>query len=183
MLAGIDPRTFTLDDLEVLEAPVVSLAPLPAAPPERALPPISKRDLRQQFVGVVRMINHLTGGDMRDQVDTLDFLVRRVNELEARDDQREKDMQALRDQLALEKDHYQKAIQNEIAGYKKALRNISARLEIYRDPFDALPFSKWKNEAKGKWMLAAGETIDWAVQRADNQLEPVNAVPIAADED
>lgn len=169
---GIDPMTLTLADLDVMEAPTTAIVkPAPAA-----VKPLTKRDTRQRIIGAMKMINWLCGGEMQQEIDSTDFLVRRIDELEAQ-------MEKMREQFEQEKSHYRKANENEIAGYKKALRNIAARLEVYRDPFNLLPFSKWKNEAKGKWMLAAGETIDWAVQRADNQLDPINAVVIAADED
>lgn len=165
---GIDPTTIRLADLEVMEAkPASSLAV------QRPL--LGKRDAKQQLLGAMRIINHLSGGDMRQQIDTVEFLSLRVDELEAQ-------IEAMQKQFEAEKASYRQSMVGEIAGYKKALRNIAAVLALYSDPFDLKPFSKWKNDEKGKWMLAAAESIKWAVQRADNQLDPVNAVPIAADE-
>lgn len=172
--AGIDPMTVRLADLDVMEAkPESSMEIIQPAPAQRPL--LTRRDAKQQLLGAMRIINHLSGGDMRQQIDTVEFLSVRVDELETLLAEERKAFEA-------EKASYQRAMAGEIAGYKKALRNIAVVLNIYSDPFDALPFSKWKNEAKGKWMMAATESIKWAVQRADNQLDPVNAVPIAPDE-
>lgn len=172
---AIDPLKLKLADLEVLEARD-SGAMRAIEKAEQHYKPITQRDARQRMIGMMKMINHFSGGDMRQEIDTIDFLVQRIDVLEHQIETMQKAHEAEVNQL---KGHRL----DEIAGYKKALRNIAARLELYRDPFKVLPFSKWKNEAKGKWMLAVGETIDWAVQRADNQLDPVNAVVIAADED
>lgn len=159
MLIGIDPKTVTLADLEVLEAPK-TIAPVPPAPAERALPPISKRDLRQQFVGVIRMINHLTGGDMREQVDSLDFLVRRND--------------ALEEQI--------RQLEAEKASYRKALSAVGTVLDLYSgDPFELKVMSKWNKAELGNWMIAAAESIKWVMQRAENALDPDHAVPIAKD--
>lgn len=165
---GIDPTTIRLADLEVMEA-----KPASALAVQRPL--LGKRDAKQQLLGAMRIINHLSGGDMRQQIDTVEFLSLRVDELEAQLAEERKAFEA-------EKASYRQSMVAEIAGYKKALRNIAVVLAMYSDPFDLKPFSKWKNEEKGKWILAAGESIKWAVQRADNQLDPVNAVPIAPDE-
>lgn len=167
-ITGLDPLKVRLADLEVLESKqrATSLAV------QQTL--LTKRDAKQQLIGAMRIINHLSGGDMRAQIDTVAFLSVRIDELEAQ-------IETMRKQFEDEKAIYQNSKKDEIAGYKKALRNIAAVLEPYRNPFEVLPFSKWKNEQKGKWMLAVGESIDWAVQRADNQLDPTNAVVIAAD--
>lgn len=165
----------TIADLENLAAnhsQTITTVPTPKWQP----PQLTKRDVRQRVFGTLKLLVFLCGGDMRQEVDAADFLVRRIDELERQAEEREaahqREIEAIRNGKT-----------EEIAGYKKALRNIAARLEIYRDPFDSKPFSKWKNDEKGKWMLAVGETIDWAVQRADNQLDPINAITIAADED
>lgn len=175
--AGIDPRTVRLADLAdltVMEAkPASTLAIIEPLQAQRPL--LKRRDAKQQLLGAMRIINHLSGGDMRQQIDTVEFLSLRVDELEAQ-------IEAMQKQFEAEKASYQNANRNEIAGYKKALRNIAAVLMLYTDPFDLKPFSKWKNDEKGKWILAAGESVKWAVQRADNQLDPINAVVIAADE-
>jgi hypothetical protein len=133
---------------------------------------ITARDARHQILGGIKIIARICGIDMTQDIYPAEMLVQRIDQLE--------DMvQAQR----VEIERLKGANRDEIAGYKKALRNIAARLEIYRQPFENKPFSKWKNDDKGKWMLAVGETVDWAVQRADNQLDPVNAVTIAPDED
>jgi hypothetical protein len=173
-ITGIDPMTVRLADLDVMEAkPQSSIEVIQFATAQRPL--FTKRDAKQQLLGAMRIINHLSGSDMRQKIDTVEFLSLRVDELEALLAEERK---AFED----EKVRYQRAMAGEIAGYKKALRNIAAVIEPYRNPFDALPFSKWKNEAKGQWMLAAAESIQWAVQRAENQIDPVNAVPIAPDD-
>lgn len=171
--------TLTMQKLDELAAKYTQLPPAapialssPIAPPvSRDRPVIEARDARQRIIGGLKMISYFCGGLMRQEIDQADFLVRRIDELEAQ-------LGAMRQEL--ETARTEKAA--EIGGYKKALRNIAAVLDLYRDPFDSKPFSKWKNEEKGKWMLAAAESIEWAVQRADNQLDPVNAVVIAPDE-
>lgn len=172
---GIDPTTIRLADLDVMEVPNQMIV-------KPTLPRVTKRDAQHEILGAIKIIARLNGMSMVEQVHPTELLVRRIDQLEDEAAQREKDIQALIEKYEAEKSHYQQSTVNEIAGYKKALRNIAAVLEDYSNPFDALPFSKWKNEAKGKWMLAVAESIKWAVQRADNQLDPVNAVPIAADE-
>jgi hypothetical protein len=158
----------TIQDLEVL----IAEAPPPAAVEVYRVPKVTARDARHQVLGAIKIIARMSGMDMTRDVHPTELLVERIDNLEAEIDVLRKELEAAK-----------AAKQDEIAGYKKALRNIAARLEIYRQPFENLPFSKWKNDAKGKWMLAVGETVDWAVQRADNQLDPVNAVVIAPDED
>lgn len=172
MQIGIDPTTLTLADLDVLEAPAQTLAIV--EPPAVKRPLLTRRDAKQQLIGAMRMINHFSGGDMRQQIDTVAFLSTRVDELEMQLEEERKAFEA-------EKASYRKQLADEIAGYKKALRNIASVLDMYSDPFEIKPFSKWKNDEKGKWMMAAAESIKWAVQRADNQLDPVNAVAIAPD--
>lgn len=159
--ATLEPTRIRMADLEILEAQQSSIMPasIPAAPREKRLPPMTKRDLRQQFLGVARMINHLSGGDMREQIDNLDFMVRHIDLLEEEKTQLERDNAELR----------------------KALSAICTVLEGHEDPFEVKPPSKWKKVEADKWMLAAGESIKWVMQRAENALEPVNAVPIAAD--
>lgn len=158
----------TIHDLEVL----IAEPPPPAAVELYRVPKVTARDARHQVLGAIKIIARMSGMDMTRDVHPTELLVERIDNLEA-------EIDVLRQELAAAK----VAKQDEIAGYKKALRNIAARLEIYRQPFENLPFSKWKSDAKGKWMLAVGETVDWAVQRADNQLDPMNAVVIAPDED
>lgn len=178
----IEPARMTMADLEILEAEHapkgISVLSTKWQPPQ-----LTKRDVRQRVFGTLKLLVFLCGGDMRKEVDAADFLVRRIDALEDEAQKRETYIQQLIEKHEAEKVAYRNSQRDVIAGYKKALRNIAGRLELYRTPFEELPFSKWKNEAKGKWMLAAGETIDWAVQRADNQLDPINAVVIAADED
>ncbi len=174
MQIGIDPTKITLADLDVMEAqPSSSLNIVQPAPVKRPL--LTKRDAKQQIIGGLRMINHFSGGDMRQEIDTVAFLTGRIDELEMQLEEERKAFEA-------EKTSYQNANRNEIAGYRKALRNIAVVLALYSDPFELKPFSKWKNDEKGKWIMAAGESVKWAVQRADNQLDPINAVVIAADE-
>lgn len=157
---------------QLTPAPSTSSSAIEPALSRESRMPITARDARQRIIGGLKMISYFCGGLMRPEIDQADFLVRRIDELEAMVD-------TLRGEVAAAK----AAKVDEIAGYKKALRNIAARLELYCDPFDTKPFSKWKNDEKGRWMLAASETVAWAVQRADNQLDPVNAIPIAPDED
>ncbi len=173
---GIDPTTVRLSDLEVLESqtPAIAIAP--------ALPRVTGRDARHQILGGIKIIARICGMSMVEDIHPAELLVRRIDQLEDEAAEREKTIQALRQQLEAEKNHYRNANQAEIAGYRKALRNIAAVIEPYSDPFDLKPFSKWKNDEKGKWILAAGESIKWAVQRAENQIDPTNAVVIAADE-
>jgi len=172
---GIDPTTIRLADLDVMEVPnQITMKP--------ALPRVTKRDAQHEILGAIKIIARLNGMSMVEQVHPTELLVRRIDQLEDEAAQREKDFHALTEKYEAEKASYRQSMVGEIAGYKKALRNIAVVIDLYSNPFDALPFSKWKNEAKGKWMMAAAESIKWAVQRADNQLDPVNAVPIAPDE-
>lgn len=157
-----------LDELAAKYSPT----PTNVIEPAPARVQITARDARHQILGGIKIIARICGIDMTQDIYPAEMLVQRIDQLED-----------LVVQLRRELDEAKAAKQDEIVGYKKALRNIAARLEIYRQPFENLPFSKWKNDAKGKWMLAVGETVDWAVQRADNQLDPVNAVLIAPDED
>ena len=121
-------------------------------------------------LGAIKIIARMSGMDMTQDVHPTELLVQRIDELEQQAQQREAEIKALKAEKL-----------EAVNGHRKALRNIAAVLETYGDPFDAKPFSKWKNDEKGRWMLAVAESIKWAVQRADNVLDPVNAVPIAAD--
>lgn len=173
---GIDPTTIRLADLDVMEVPnQITMKP--------ALPRVTKRDAQHEILGAIKIIARLNGMSMVEQVHPTELLVRRIDQLEDEAAQREKDFHALTEKYEAEKASYQNANKAEIAGYRKALRNIAVVLALYSDPFELKPFSKWKNDEKGKWIMAAGESVKWAVQRADNQLDPTNAVVIAADED
>lgn len=143
--------------------------------------PPTHRAPRQQIIGAMKMINWLCGGDMQQEIDSVDFLVRRIDKLEDQAQEREAYFKLVIERYETEKRHYQQQEQGLIAGYKKALRNIAAVLSAYSDPFDSKPFSKWNNVGKGQWMVAVAESVQWAVQRADNTLDPTNAVPIALD--
>lgn len=132
--------------------------------------PVTARDARHQILGAIKIIARMSGEDMTRDVHPTELLVSRIDKLEATVDAQRAEIERLK-----------VAKQDEIAGYKKALRNIATALSVYRRPFEDKPFSKWNNTAKGQWMIAVGETVDWAVQRADNQLDPVNAVVIAPD--
>jgi hypothetical protein len=153
-----------LEQLEKRQHSIVATAPI--TQPVK----VTARDARHQVLGAIKIIARMAGMDMTKDVHPTELLVQRIDELEAQAQAREAEITALKaEKAAAVKEH------------QKALRNIAAVLETYSDPFDVKPFSKWKNDEKGKWMLAVAESIKWAVQRADNQLDPVNAVPIAAD--
>jgi hypothetical protein len=162
----------TMQQLDKLAEKYTSPAIQQAIEPAPKRVQITARDARHQILGGIKIIARICGIDMTQDIYPAEMLVQRIDQLEDI-------VQAQR----VEIERLKGAKADEIAGYKKALRNIAARLELYRQPFENKPFSKWKNEDKGKWMLAVGETVDWAVQRADNQLDPVNAVVIAPDED
>jgi len=153
-----------LDQLEKRQQTIVATAPIPQ--PVK----VTARDARHQVLGAIKIIARMSGMDMTQDVHPTELLVQRIDELEQQAQQREAEIKALKAEKL-----------DAVNGHRKALRNIAAVLETYGDPFDAKPFSKWKNDEKGRWMLAVAESIKWAVQRADNVLDPVNAVPIAAD--
>jgi hypothetical protein len=169
---GIDPRYITMADLEVMEAPTTAIVKA-----EPVVKPMTKRDTRQRIIGAMKMINWLCGGEMQSEVDSTDFLVRRIDALEEEAAEREKTIQALRQQLEDEKNHYR----NQVSQYTKALRNISVVLDGHSDPFELKAPSKWTKPQMGQWMINAVESMKWAIQRVDNLLDPINAVKIADD--
>jgi len=149
----------TIADLDRLAAQH-STAIIPIEPaPRPTAPPITKRDTRQRILGAMKIMNFLCGGDMREEIDSTDFLVRRIDVLEAQHQQ----------------------LQAEIAEYRKALAAVGTVLEIHDNPFELKPSSKWSKAELGQWILNAGESIQWVMQRAENALDPRHAVPIAAD--
>jgi hypothetical protein len=112
----------------------------------------------------MRMINHFSGAQMHREIDTVEFLSTRVDELEA--------------QIKDERERFE----TEKASYRKALGAVSKVLDLYSgDPFELKPASKWSKTEMGKWMLAAAESINWVMQRAENELDHDHAVPIAKD--
>lgn len=158
---AIDPLNIKLADLEVLEAQPKTLAIVEAAP---VRPLLTRRDAKQQILGAMRMINHFSGAQMHREIDTVEFLSSRVDELEAQ-------LQKERERFEIEK-----------AGYRKALTAVGKVLDLYSgDPFELKAASKWTKPDMGKWMLAAAESINWVMQRAENELDHDHAVPIAKD--
>ncbi len=123
------------------------------------LPLIKGDQARQQMLGAMKMIARLAGMQGNDDVYATELFVRRVDELERLIDAQRK----------------------EIEEYRKALLAISAALEAHTDPFGLRPASKWTKTEMAAALLAAGETITWATQRADNLLDPDHAQPIAKD--
>lgn len=158
---AIDPLKVKLADLEVLEAQPKALA---IVEPAETRPLLTRRDAKQQIIGAMRMINHFSGAQMHREIDTVEFLSSRVDELEAL-------LKAERERFEMEK-----------AGYRKALESVGKVLDLYSgDPFELKAASKWTKPDMGKWMLAATESINWVMQRAENALDPDHAVPIAKD--
>lgn len=163
MQTAIDPMNVKLADLEVLEAQQPKALAI-SQPPIHERPLLKKRDAKQQIFGGLKIINHLSGGDMRQQIDAAEFLSNRVDELE--------------DQLQKERE----AFEAEKLGYRKALESVGKVLDLYSgDPFELKAASKWTKPDMGKWMLAAAESINWVMQRAENELDHDHAVPIAKD--
>jgi hypothetical protein len=163
MQTAIDPLKLKLADLEVLEARD-SGAMRAIEKAEQHYKPITQRDARQRMIGMMKMINHFSGGDMRQEIDTIDFLVQRIDVLE-------EENAKLREQFEAEKLHY-----------RQALAAVGKVIDLYSgDPFELKPISKWSKADLGKWMIAAGESIKWVMQRAENALDPDHAVPIVKD--
>lgn len=180
MQTAIDPMNVKLADLEVLEAQQPRIL-APVEPRQDDVPPISKHDLRHQFIGVLRMINHLTGGDMRQQIDSIDFLVRRIDLLEEQNaklrQKAEADLVEQKEAFEAEKLGYQKQVKD----MRQVLRSIALVMDGQVDPFELKPSSKWSKAELGQWIIAAVENMNWARQRVDNYIDPKNAVPIAPD--
>lgn len=154
----IEPARITIADLEVLEAQHSS-AIMPIEPVNDALPPLTKRDVRQRLIASQKIMNWLCGGDMRDEINSTDFLVRRIDVLEAQHNQ----------------------LQRENAELRKALSAVGTVLEVHDDPFALKPPSKWSKAELGNLIINVGESIKWVMQRAENALDPAHAVPIVAD--
>ena len=120
---AIDPLKLKLADLEVLEAQPKTLAIVEPAP---ARPVLTRRDAKQQILGAMRMINHFSGAQMHREIDTVEFLSARVDELEAQ-------LKAERDRFEAEKLHY-----------RQALTAVGKVIDLYSgDPFELKPISKW----------------------------------------
>lgn len=168
-----------LENLEKRQQTIVATGPIPQ--PVK----VTARDARHQVLGAIKIIARMSGMDMTRDVHPTELLVQRIDELERQAEEREaahqREIEAIQNAKTQEIDALTTKHTNQTTAYKKALRNIAVVIQDYADPFDAKPFSKWKNNEKGAWMLAVAESVSWAVQRADNVLDPVNAVPIAAD--
>lgn len=128
---------------------------LAPAPP----PPITADRARHEILGAMKLMARLAGVAMHEDVYPTELFVRRVDELETA--------------IAAQR--------QEIARLRKALTAISGALEAHTDPFGVRPPSKWTKTEMGTALLAAAETIVWATQRIDNELDPAHAQPIAPD--
>lgn len=170
-ITGIDPKTVRLADLDVLESSptTITIAPAP--------PRVTRRDARHEILGAIKIIARMSGMSMIEDVHPTELLVRRIDQLEAEAAEREAQIVAMKESFELEKSHYR----NQIADCKKALRNISVVLDGHVDPFEVKPYKKWNKEDLGAWIMAVVGSMNWARQRADNLLDPVNAQPIAPD--
>lgn len=168
----VERPLITLAELEVLEAKHTSaLAPVPPAPMER--PKVTARDARHQILGGIKIIARICGVDMTQDIRPAEMLVQRIDELEEEAAKREAYIKQLIAEHEAEKSHY-----------RKALSAVSKVLDLYGgDPFEMKPISKWGKADLGKWMIAAGESIKWVMQRAENALDPDpdHVVPIAPD--
>jgi len=120
---------------------------------------ITARDARHEILGAIKIIARMCGMDMTQDVHPTELLVRRIDELEIEAQQREIEIKELR----------------------KALSAVGTVLEVHDDPFELRPASKWSKAELGQWIINAGESIKWVMQRAENALDPKHAVPIAAD--
>lgn len=138
--------------MQTLEALEARLAPAP-------LPKIAANAARHQILGAMKLIARMADMPMQEEVYPTELFVRRVDQLEDEND----------------------ALRREVAECHKALAAISAALEAHTDPFGVKPSSKWTKTEMAAALLAAGETITWATQRADNLLDPDHAQPIAKD--
>lgn len=128
---------------------------LAPAPP----PSVTADQARQQVLGGMKMLARMAGMGAQEDVQVADLFVRRVHELEQT--------------IA--------RLEQEIGGYRRGLMAISAAVEAHTDPFGLKPASKWTKTELAAWTLAAGETMTWAAQRADNLLDPAHFQPIARD--
>ncbi len=169
MQTAIDPMNVKLADLEVLEAQQPKALAI-SQPLIHERPLLKKRDAKQQILGGLKIINHLSGGDMRQQIDAAEFLSNRVDELEEQ-------LQKERDAFEAEKLGYQKQVKD----MRQVLRSIALVMDGQVDPFELKPSSKWSKAELGQWIIAAVENMNWARQRVDNYIDPKNAVPIAPD--
>ncbi len=156
--ATIEPARLTIADLERLAVRQSALAVV-ATPPAPARAKVTRRDAEHEILGAVKLIARINGMDSTKLVHPVELLVERIDQLE----------------------DAQTQLQQQNADLRKALSAISMVLEGHEDPFEVKPPSKWKKIEADKWMLAAGESIKWALQRAENALAPSNAVPIASD--
>lgn len=163
MSVAIDPLQIRIQDLDVLEAQrSLALEPVPAAPPDRALPKTTNRDARQRVIGALKVLNWLCGGSMTEQVDSITYLVGRVDQLE--------------DEI--------KMLKAEKADLRQGLMAISTVLDEYTgDPFENKVANKWPKPELVNRLLAVCQSVTWAVQRAENALDPKSASnnPIARD--
>lgn len=148
----------TIAELDTLaQRHASSITPAPAQSPTPIQ--VTARDARHQILGGIKIIARICGVDMTQDIHPTEMLVQRIDQLE---------------ELA-------KLQHAEIAEYRKALKAIGTVLDGHEDPFEVKPPSKWKKVEADKWMLAAGESIKWSMQRAENALDPKQAVPIAPD--
>lgn len=168
MQTTIDPATIKLADLEVIEAQQAKTLVVVESAPVRPL--LTKRDAKQQIFGAMRMINHFSGAQMHREIDTVEFLSNRVDEVE-------KLLQEEREAFEAEKQGYQKQVKD----MRQVLRSIALVMDGQVDPFELKPSSKWSKAELGQWIMAAVENMNWARQRVDNYIDPKNAVPIAPD--
>lgn len=155
MSVAIDPLKIRIHDLDVLEAGYsLALEPVPAAPPDRALPKTTNRDARQRILGALKVLNWLCGGSMTEYMDSLIYLVGRIDQLEA--------------QI--------KTLNTEKGDFRQALMAITMVLDVYAaDPFEDKAPSGWKKPELVNKLLAVTQSVDWAVQRAENALDPKSA--------
>lgn len=167
----VEPARLTIADLEVIEAKETRRSLVPQRQP------LSKHDATQRVLGGIKLIKFFYGGAMNDDVDAVDYLTSLVDQLEAEKAEQAKRFEA--EKAALLAQH-----ESEKRHYRKALAAVAKVLDLYSgDPFELKPISKWGKADLGKWMIAAGESIQWVMQRAENALDPNpdHVVPIAPD--
>jgi hypothetical protein len=150
----------TIAELDTLaQRHASSITPAPTPQPTRIQ--VTARDARHQILGGIKIIARICGVDMTQDIHPTEMLVQRIDSLE----------------------DLVKAQQAEIAEYRKALCAVGTVLEVHDDPFELRPSSKWSKAELGQWIISAGESIKWVMQRAENALDPAHAVPIAKDPD
>lgn len=142
-----------LEELAQRHALVTTSAPVPGRVQ------ITARDARHQILGGIKIIARICGVDMTQDIHPTEMLVQSIDKLE----------------------DLVRAQQAEIDGYRKALKAVGTVLENHDDPFQLKPSSKWSKAELGSWIINAGESIQWVMQRAENALDPHHIVPIAAD--